>query len=534
MLPLNYLRIVGLLALTTLLPLTSTAAQPPGGVEFDVRKFVCPVGGAKFTQDVGYYAMPLVQFADGSWLGDIEIDVQIPECPGTGLVLIPHYENPDASGQLSYRDYTPEQLARLPALLGSSDFSNLRRKSRHERAQWLATQLGMPATTRMQLLIRASWAARDPAERRRLVERIAEEGPVLVDAYATPEAAKLPTRLLVANALRELGRFDEAEAQLDSIRASIPTDADIKDPDNTRALGTMLAGLYDAIEYRDDDRFPLALSSEKWVSQACNSSDLPPPYGPQTRNAKSACERRHRERQSREDEFQQAMQLGQDPAELERQCRGTPVDKRAPGLAQACEFAQSDSDAKAANDLVLHQASQVAADCEATPAQERKGPLFFACVSYQSALETALADLLVEDDADYAIICDDGKSPPDRAAFASLACSIAEQARLERAIGKLLADPVALATACSVTPANDRDLALGVACDRRQDELLPPLASGQELPANQHAPIHDPPEVNIFHPDSDLNKVARDYAQRVIVRARADGAYPKRKRGDLY
>ena len=44
---------------------------------FDVREFVCPLGGEHFTQDVGYFSLGTVQFVDGSWLGDTRIDVRL-------------------------------------------------------------------------------------------------------------------------------------------------------------------------------------------------------------------------------------------------------------------------------------------------------------------------------------------------------------------------------------------------------------------------------------------------------------------------
>lgn len=531
--PLNRSRVAGLLLASLALLPAHAIAQSARGVEFDVREFTCPIGGAKFSQDVGYASMPLVQFADGSWLGDVDIDVQIPECPGNGVLLIPDYEHPQPSGEFSYRDYTPEQLARLPGLLKGDEFLALRAKTRHERAQWLATQLGMPATTRFQLLVRASWTARDPAERKRLVSRIAAEGPALVDAFDAPEAERLPSRLLLANALRELGRFDEAAARLDAIRASIPADAGLKDPDAVRALGSALGSMYEAIESRDDDRFPIALSSEKWVSRACNGNDLPAPYGPTTPNAKAACERRQRERQARDDAFEQAMKLREDPQQLDRQCQATPADKRDAGLAQACAFAQDDRDKKTADELLLHSAGQVAADCEATSEQARKGPLFFACISYQTAVEGALAGLLAGDDAGYAIVCADGASPPDRAAFADLACSSAEHDRQERTIERLLADPVALDASCATNPTYEQGLTLVLACDRRRaDKDRPAIEPALRVAAD--APIHDPPERNIYHPDSALNQAARESAKRILADAKSNGTYPRRKPGDQF
>ena len=576
--------VVALIAV--LLSPSAHAAPRDDAAQFDVREFVCPLGGAKFSADVGYPSLALVQFVDGSWLGDTQIDVQIPQCPGNALLLIPDYEREGPKGGLAYLDYTPAQVARLPMLLASAEFSALRGRSRHERAHWLATQLGLPAWTRLQLLMRGSWSATDASERRRLVSRIADEGPKLVDEIPLPEAERLVARLRVANASRELGRFDEANARLDAILAAVPADADLKNPEAEQALQSIVAGLREAIAHGDDDRFPVDLSSQKWADRVCNSDDMQPPYGPKSKHAQAACDRRDRDRQASSNAYEEAARLREQPEELDRQCARVPAAQRSAGLAQACEFAQNARDEKAAEQLLSRQARQVAADCEATPAQERTGALRFACYSYQSALEFALAGLLVEDDAGYTVVCHDGKLPPDRAAYADLACSMAERQRLERSIERLLADPVSLDRACASND-KDRKIHVSLACSRRHSDLAKlqaqrlaadpaaykkacaafdaqasdvlrydmsdeealcgdarrirereaesqrAVAAAPERASEDDTPAASPAE-SLFESDSELSKVALEYAQRVVAKAKAEGSYPKRKRGDLY
>ena len=58
--PLNRSRVAGLLLASLVLLPAPALAQSARGVEFDVREFTCPLGGATFRQDVGYAAMPLV------------------------------------------------------------------------------------------------------------------------------------------------------------------------------------------------------------------------------------------------------------------------------------------------------------------------------------------------------------------------------------------------------------------------------------------------------------------------------------------
>lgn len=589
-------------ALAVLLsPLPGTAATADAPAGFDVRGFVCPIGGQSFSQDVGYPSLALVQFPDGSWLGDAAIDAQIPECPGNGLVLIPDFDSTADSSRLTYRSYTPEQQARLPALVASEAYRRLGEQGRYERALWLATQLNLSAWTRWQLMVRASWATIDPVERKRRVARVAEDGPALIDAIDALESQKLGERLLVANALRELGRFEAALAVLGAIVAAIPEDADLRDPENTQALHGNIFRMQKTIEYRDDDRFPVDLAYQKWASRICAGQDLPPPYGPMTDNARAACARREREREADRAVSEQASRLQENPQELARRCETTPEGERNPALTQACWPIDFERDRKAGETLILRDPRKVAADCEATPQIGRNGALRSACSFYESALELALQERLIEDDAAYAIICDDGRTPPDRAGFADMACSGAERIRNDRAVARLLADPVALDAACAATAADDRKLPLYMACGERTRNLFDaevkrlaadgaayaaacakvvqpkdPYAErdrAQRLCAEVEEAIErnaekasmatataaaeaaaegavaeingdQPPAARVempmspvdalFEPDSELNAIAREAAERVIATAKAERTYPKSRRGDLF
>jgi hypothetical protein len=233
-----------------------------------------------------------------------------------------------------------------------------------------------------------------------------------------------------------------------------------------------IAQMRETIGYRDDDRFPVDLSYEKWASRVCAGQALPPPYGPMTANAEAACARREREREADRAVSEEASRLQENPQELARQCERTAEQARSPALAQACWPIDFERDRKAGEALVLRQPRRVAADCEATPQIERDGALRSACSLYESALEGALQDRLIEDDAAYAIICQDGRTPPDRAGFADMACSGAERIRTERAVAALLADPVALDASCAATAQNDRGPSLYMACAERSRNLF--------------------------------------------------------------
>jgi hypothetical protein len=613
-----------------LLALVGTQVHAAEG--FQVRDFTCPVGGARFTQDVGYMSLVLVQFPDGSWLGDDKVDAQIPECPGNGLVLIPDYAHEPADGSFVYLDYTPAQLAKVTELVASGEYRALLGKGRHERALFLADKLGLPAGTRWELLRRSTWAAVVPAERRRLVERFAAGAPALIEAMGASEDMRRLQRLALANALRELGRFDEAEAILVDIVHSLPADADATDPEYARDLQSAVGRMMEAIEYRDDDRFPVDMAFEKWRNGVCGGGALPPPYGPRTKNAEAACARHAQRREAMEEEFEQSRKLQQDPEALASACAKTPAEKRDPGLANACREVEWESDEKAGKELARNEPRKVAAECEATPEAELEGPMRSACSTFQTILESELETLVVEDDDAYAIVCQDGRSPPDRAGYADLACSSAERERSDREAKRLLADPVALDAKCK-SKDGDRSHGLGQACmergaaldklevdrlagdpkaytaacaayegkepdpydgefdkqeylcgqvrdrrDRAEIERLSTdpaayaaacaameaeeeiadyaaykrnrpcleaksrraMAAAKSEDADDDALADDAPaarfavDEGIFGDDSGLRQAARDFARRIVAKAKADRTYPKRRAGDMY
>ncbi|AXK72679.1 hypothetical protein DWG18_10605 [Lysobacter sp. TY2-98] len=552
-------------------------AQSPDDDPYAAKKFACPIGGQVFEQSINYPALALVQFPDGSWLGDHLIDAQLPECPKDGLVLIPDFETHTDAGDLLYPAYTPEQVAKLATLVKTDEFRALRKRGRYERAEWIARQLDMPAYTRLQTLMRASWATVKPVDRKRLVARLAAEGPQLIAATTRPELEKLALRVRVANALRELGRFEEADAELAAIGTAIPEDADVTDRDLANDVASTIASMHEVVGFHDDDRFPVDLASSRWASQMCSGQDMPAPYGPMTANARAACKRREAHRQEAATTSATVDQLLRDPKALDQRCAATPENEREPGLAQACRFQDMQRGKDEGEELLMQHPAQVAAQCEPTAQRgEPNGPMWHACIGYRSYLESALRRLLVEDDAGYAIVCSNGRQPPDRAAYASVACGGAEQDRITRGAARWMLDPTALDAACAATPMKDRDPALYMACSQRADDLkrlaaerlaADPAAyraqcaafdargesrwdtgvtdenwqcdkarSIRERTQRQEAP---PPALaalrsGISSAESEVSKVAMDYAKKIVAKAKTENTYPRRKRGDLY
>lgn len=163
----------------------------------------CPIGGGAFD-----YAAPAPAAAssgerpDGKPYGGA-YPLPLPECPDNGLVL--------------YKDYSPEEVARLEPLVASEAYQALRKDdTRYYRAYWLMKQMGLGPEEYLWVLLQASWEAEGKPElRARYLAELAEA------------SAKVPARPADLNwigmegraidALRELGRFDEAQARLDKV-----------------------------------------------------------------------------------------------------------------------------------------------------------------------------------------------------------------------------------------------------------------------------------------------------------------------------
>ena len=275
----------------------SAAASPPQ--TFDVRTFICPVGGKSFKQDVGYSAFPLITLPDGSWMGDHEIGAQVPVCPDNGLVLLPDLAaSAKMSGRLAYSGYTPVERDRLPALIADAEYRALKTDGRYAQAAWLAEKLGLPGEVLFFTLQRATWATRDPMLRRKLVERFVDKAPVAIDAAEVPESTRRFWRAYVVNGLRELGRFAEASAMLDLLEASGPPVPGAPDPDSIFGPEAIGPALRRAIEQKDDGRYPAELLHRKILADICEER-MPALFGATGAATKAACNVR-REREAKE------------------------------------------------------------------------------------------------------------------------------------------------------------------------------------------------------------------------------------------
>ncbi len=451
---------------------TAPLAAQDGEAAADRRSFTCPLGGERFTQEVGYPSFPLITLPDGSWLGDPAMDVQIPVCPGNGLVILPDYAAMGEQDAMAYGAYDAAELARLPALIADPAYRALAADNRHAQAWWLATQLGRPASLRFHLLQRSTWATVDPDLRRRRVAAFAADAPALIAAMDEPAAAKQAALFHVVNALRELGRFDEALAWLDTIEADGPV-AGLTVPDDLLDAAARGEPMRAVIAARDDDRYPVELLDRRLANDKCSGALQYPPYDQRTPKTEAACARRQATQAAAEATEAETLALLDDPARLDPLCTATPDGKRRAALAGACDARQSERDRIAGAALAMKGAA-LAPQCEATPEDRRKGALFHACLSYDIAVESALGAMLAADDAAYQILCDGdgGREIMERDRHVSAACYTAHDARQDAAVAALEADPHALAARCTGTPEDTRGAALEIACNRRDHDAM--------------------------------------------------------------
>jgi hypothetical protein len=176
----------------------------------------CPIGGGSFSfTTTGSYST-YGERPDGKPFGSWTFPLAIPECPDNGLVL--------------YKDYTPEEIAKLEPLVASEAYQALRTEDTpYYRAYWLMKQMGVGPERALWALLQASWEAEGKPElRKRYLAELAEASAVVPSRPQDLNWIGMEGRAI--NALRELGRFDEALARLDkvplaSLDVPVPTGA---------------------------------------------------------------------------------------------------------------------------------------------------------------------------------------------------------------------------------------------------------------------------------------------------------------------
>jgi len=232
----------------------------------------CAVGGESFDYTTTASYSTFGARPDGKPYGSWTFPLALPVCPTNGLVM--------------YREFSEDEIARLPDLLASPEFVALRpAETPYYRAAWLAKALDPKAADRPWLLLDASWEAdTDPVRKARYQ---AEFIAAATSAPAEPASLEwLALQARAINAQRELSRFDEAAAALKALpRDALTATSAAGDPavaeqdDRQRAAWRqIIADLERTIARRDPSSEPLDMIPKNVAAAICVGvvDDRPP------------------------------------------------------------------------------------------------------------------------------------------------------------------------------------------------------------------------------------------------------------------
>lgn len=167
------------------------------------QKMKCAVGGESFTH-VGTMSYTIYgSRPDGKPYGSWTFPIELPVCPGNGLVM--------------YRDFTKDEIALLKPLIDGAEYrAMVQRDTPYFRAAWLERALKPDSDSIPWMTLSASWEAdRDPVQKAAYQRAFAD-----LAASATPAADNMQwlfMQMRAANARRELGEFDMALALVKAI-----------------------------------------------------------------------------------------------------------------------------------------------------------------------------------------------------------------------------------------------------------------------------------------------------------------------------
>lgn len=444
--------------------------------EFEKLRFICPLGGETFKQAVTHPHFPLESFPDGGHPGDEWIDQVIPECPGNGLPILPDYAaTPEGQVQPQYYAYSAADLERLLGLLASADWQALQGQTRTLRGYWLATQLGLPVKARWELLLHASWGAENREQRRTALEWLVRDGAGLIDAvFAGKAGEEIWADERIANAYRELGRFEEAAAALGAPQSEfLRADGDGALPEAGDPMRLALVA-------RDDDRFAIDLLSDGMAGRVCNLAEFAEYRGPHAAERCAAREERARIRQAVSEE---AFELSQNAVALDAECARVAAGDRRPALAQACRYRESDLRQAEADRMLELQTGKVAETCWVGPTKvPTMTAMEMACAGYRRAMGAVVQHLLVRDARAYELLCQQKPVTYEEDDEVNLACTQAADRLADIGALAMWKDLPALHRYCAKTGLEQRSRAGITACVWTQfhDAKNPPEAYALE------------------------------------------------------
>lgn len=220
-----------------------------------VTEMTCPIGGERFEFVTTPSYSVFGSRPDGKPYGSWTFPLALPECPSNGLIL--------------FRDFASDELRRLEAILMSDRFLEIRGAghTQYYRLAWLMREMGEPPMDHLSVLVRAGWETETgtPLRARYLEELEAGMAQLGGETVSIPDFAMRGRRI---NALRELGRFDEA-AELLARTPLNALDAAEGDEEDRQGWRTYYAMLGTLIARRDTDAEPVDFVPAAIAARRC-------------------------------------------------------------------------------------------------------------------------------------------------------------------------------------------------------------------------------------------------------------------------
>jgi len=256
------MRIFVLAAAIAAVAAPAAGAVPPTPA---ARAMTCPIGGGSFKFEAVAPPVVVGERPDGRPIGSIKFPLTLPECPENGLVL--------------YKEYDSAEVAKLEPLVASEAYRELRKsETQYYRAYWLMREMGVGPDRYLWALLQASWEAEGrPELRKRYLEEFVEASAKVPERPADLAWIGMEGRAI--NALRELGRFDEALARLDKVPlAALEAPAAAAAAESAEAAArartrrgwrTFFTAIRPVIERRDSSAEPLDLLPRSVAAGRC-------------------------------------------------------------------------------------------------------------------------------------------------------------------------------------------------------------------------------------------------------------------------
>ena len=190
---------------------------PAQALTMGTREFVCPIDGRKFMAKTVNSYTRLGQRLDLKPIGALLAPLPVPVCPTNGF---PVYK----------RIFTPDEIARLKAIVSSRAFKDARkRNSDYYMVGFLKDRMGETKFAVAYSYLRASWETEN--KKRGLHRRYLALAVSTFDTFA--KTARPTTKswwtaqLLAGNLERRLGRFDAAAKRLSGLPLKAQTPGSI-------------------------------------------------------------------------------------------------------------------------------------------------------------------------------------------------------------------------------------------------------------------------------------------------------------------